>query len=42
MHLLKRPKAGDFGKGVAVVAHEIHNLAEQSKQAHGKHPYYSD
>jgi methyl-accepting chemotaxis protein len=30
---IEAAKAGDFGKGFSVVAHEIHNLAEQSKQA---------
>ena len=32
---IEAAKAGDFGTGFAVVAHEIHNLAQQSKQATG-------
>jgi len=30
---IEAAKAGEFGKGFVVVAHEIHNLAQQSKQA---------
>ena len=32
---IEAAKAGDLGKGFGVVAHEIHNLAQQSKQATG-------